>query len=57
MLEKLSAVYVCWLEDQGLPRDAEANELLMSGVTSPAQRAWLNAFVTVWDGVEAIEGE
>lgn len=52
MLEHLSAVYVAWLKAQGLPEDAEALELLMTDLPTPAQRCWLQAFVTVWEGVE-----
>lgn len=54
--EQLGDVYGDWLEREGLAADnPSADELLMFGELSPAQRAWLDGFVRFYREVQALE--
>jgi hypothetical protein len=48
--------YGDWLLLNGLPRDAEAMELLNSYIVTSAQRAWLGDFCAAWREAEDREG-
>ena len=49
MIDDLVKLYQKWIDLEDLPIDWSADELIREDYITKEQRAWLNAFITLWD--------